>query len=497
MRFIVKDMDIATGDVQVVLLNQQDAERLSLHHMDRLEVRMGKKKTIAVLDIAESSKAVKPGDIGLFEETLDALDAEQGDKVSLKPAARPKSLDFIKKKLDGKELTRSEVRHIVEDIVNDRLTYIELTSYVTANYARGLSIKEVIFLTEAMVDTGVKIRKAAKVVCDLHSIGGVPNNRTTMIIIPIIAAAGLKIPKTSSRAITSPAGTADTMEVFCPVDLKKEQVEQVVKDTNGCIVWGGAVHLAPADEKIVRVEHPLRLDAEGQMLASIMAKKASVQSTHLLLELPIGEGTKVRDRKDAQHLKGRFEQLAKGLGINLKTMICEEHEPVGNGIGPVLEARDVVWILQDHARQPYDLREKSITMAGVLLEFAGKARKGKGKGMATEILESGKAYEKFSEIVEAQGGKMRSPSQLVPGKHSFEVKAKRSGTVKSIDNVLIARIARYAGCPRDKKSGIYLHVHVGDKVKKGDTLFVIYSEAERFLESAKKLWEEQGGLLVR
>jgi len=497
MEFKVKDMDIATGDVQIVLLNQIDTDRLDLHHMDRLEVWSGKRKTIAVLDIAESSKAVKPGVIGLFEEVLKALDVKQNNIVKIKVAERPKSIGFIRKKLEGKELTKPEINAIVRDIVNDQLTYIELTSYVTGNYANGMSDREIVDLTEAMVATGIKLKKAAKVVCDLHSIGGVPGNRTTMIVVPIIAAAGLKIPKTSSRAITSPAGTADTMEVFAPVALNKRKLERLIRDHNGCIVWGGAINLAPADEKIIRIEHPLKIDAEGQMLASIMAKKASVRSTHLLLELPIGKGTKVTNRKHAAHLKRSFERLGRKLGIKMCTSITEERQPIGNGIGPVLEARDVLWVLQNDPCQPLDLRKKSLRLAGQLLEFAGGAKKGEGLRKATKLLNSGAAHTSFDNIVKGQGGRLKTPGELRPGAYKFNVRSPKTGRVKSIDNMEISRIARFAGCPRDKRAGVYLYKHVGDRIKKGDLLFTIYAHSKRYLQSAVSSWKERGGILVR
>ena len=486
MKFKVKDVDIATGDTKIVLLNQIDAEKMDIHHSDRVVITKGKRKTVAVVDIGESSKAVKPGSIGLFEEVLDALNAKNNDTVDIKLGKKPKSIDFIKKKLEGKELTAGEIKEIVSDIVNDSLTYIELTSYVTANYAEGMSKREIYDLTKAMVDTGVKIKPPRKPVADIHSIGGVPGNRVTMVVVPIVAAAGVMFPKTSSRAITSPSGTADTMEVLAPVVENKRTLEKILKEVGAFIVWGGAINLAPADDKIIKIEHPLQIDAEGQMLASIMAKKSSVGSTHLLMELPIGPHAKLKTKREAIHLKKQFEFLCRKLKIKIMTIFARGEVPIGRGIGPVLEARDVLWVLQNDECGPRDLREKSLDYSGKLLELVGKAEKGKGYKMAKKLLESGAAYKKMIEIIEAQGGKVITPGQLKPARFCKDIFAKSSGKVASINIHAIAKMARMAGCPRDARAGVYLHKMVGESVKKGERIYTVYAEGINSLKEAVK-----------
>jgi len=365
MKLKVKDMDIATGGVPVVILNQKDAQEMDLHHMDRLIIKKGRKKTVAMLDIAESKKAVPPGHIGFFEEVIDVLAARHGDKVTIEIAAKPESVAYIKKKLDGKHFTPSELRTIVQDIVDNKLSDVELTSFVLAGYTRGMNMKEVAALTHAMSETGYKVKFGKYPIVDMHSIGGVPGNRTTMIVVPILVAAGCIMPKTSSRAITSPAGTADTMEVLCSVSLPLKKLKKIINDVGGFIVWGGSVKLAPADDKIIRIEHPLSIDAEGQMLASIMSKKASVGSTHLLIEIPTGKGAKVRNLKHAKHLRRHFGELGTALKIKIKTIITDGSRPIGQGIGPVLEARDVIWALKCQECAPQDLVKKSLYLAGL------------------------------------------------------------------------------------------------------------------------------------
>lgn len=496
MKLRVKDMDIATGDIEVVILNQQDAHELDLHPMDRLVVKKGAKSTIAILDIAESKKAVPPGHVGLFEETIDAINAKNGDTVHIEIAQKPESLAHIKKKLDGQRLNPVEIAKIVDDIVHNRLTDIELTSFVIASYAKGMHRTEIIALTKAMAQSGDKLTFNKYPIVDFHSIGGVPGNRTTMLVVPILVAAGCIVPKTSSRAITSPAGTADTMEVLAPVSLPITKLKKIINDVGGFIIWGGAVNLAPADDRIIRIEHPLSIDAEGQMLASIMAKKYCVGATHLLMEIPIGQGSKVKDKQQAKHLARHFGELGHALGIKMKTLITDGSQPVGNGIGPILEARDVLWALKCSDCAPQDLVKKSIWMAGILLEFAGKAKKGKGEATAERLLKTGAAFGAMTRMVEAQGGKMPDPEKLTPAKQSYILEAKKSGIIKSINNTLIAKAARLAGAPVDPDAGIYLVKHTGDTVKKGEPILTIHARSKHKIDYAIKTINEHGVIVI-
>ncbi|MDP7141645.1 MAG: AMP phosphorylase [Candidatus Woesearchaeota archaeon] len=497
MKFKVKAMDITTGNTLVAILNSKDAAKFDLHVLDRIKIRKNRKNIEAVLDIGKSLKAIPSGSIGLFEETLEALNAKQGDIINICLAKKPLSLQYIRKKLDGGTLSKKEIEEIINDIVNNRLSSIELTYFVSACYTHALDTKETIMLVKAMVNCGSTLKLNKYPIIDKHCIGGVPGNRTTMIIVPIIAAAGLTIPKTSSRSITSPSGTADTMEVLTNVCLNLNQMKRVVNKTNGCIVWGGSLNLAPADDKIIKVERPLEINAESQFLASIMAKKMSVSSTHILIDIPVGKSAKLEGMKLAKNLKKDFIRLAKKLKRKIKVMITDGSQPIGNGIGPALEARDVLYVLQGDYRQPNDLRKKSIEMAGKILEMGKKAKPGQGKKKALEILESGQAYKKMKEIIKAQGGGITDSENIKLGRYAYDVTSKKSGRIKYIDNKIITRIARVAGAPKDKKAGIYLYNHIGDRVKKGDKLFTVYSDGKEQLKFAKEVVKESSAIVLK
>jgi AMP phosphorylase len=498
MRLLVKDMDIATGGPLVVILNEKDASFLDLHHGDRVKLTKGKHKVVAAIDIAETTRSVSPGKIGLFEEVLDRLHIQHQTspkvKVSLQP--KPVSIYHIRKKLDGKELSRDEIYHIMEDVTQGRLTSIELTYYVAGNYMKGMSMKEICSLTKAMIETGDQLKPRGKLVVDKHCIGGVAGNRTTLGVVPILLAAGLTVPKTSSRAITSPAGTADTMEVLCEVTFNKKKLQHIIQKIGGCVVWGGSMNLAPADDLIINVEHPLSIDAEGQLLASIMAKKGSVSATHVLIDIPIGKGAKIESRKKALKLKKRFEELGRLMGMKTFVVITDGSQPIGNGIGPALEARDVMWMLKNDPRQPLDLRKKCVELAGILLEITGKARKGQGKKIAEEVLHSGKAYKKMWDVIIAQGAKLKVTDNIKLGNHTHDITSWKTGKIKSINNKSIAKIARVAGCPRDKQAGVYLHKHVGDRVKKGEKIMTVYVENKERLQYAKKIFKVVNGIVI-
>ncbi len=490
MKFRVKDMDIATGGIFVAILNKNDAKKLDLHSGDRILVHDHGEEITCILDISESAKAVPEGKIGLFEEVLAKLKVKEGATLEIKLTGKPESVKHIRDKLFGKRLTYEELYHIMDDITNDRLTAIEKTYFVAGGFANGWSTGEIVDMTRAMVETGDKL-KFKGVTCDKHSIGGVPGNRTTMLVVPIVAAAGLTIPKTSSRAITSPAGTADTMECLANVELSEARIQSVVKKVGACIVHGGAMNLAPADDKIIEVEHPLSIDAEGQLLASVMAKKYSVSADYVLTDIPMGKSTKATNKREAQHLKKMFMLIGKKLGMKVQVIITDGSQPIGNGVGPLLEAEDVMKVLHNDPTAPPDLRKKALMMAGILLEMTGKYKP--GLKVATQILESGKALAKMNEIIDAQGRQKK----LKRGEFTFPLQSQKRGMVREIDNEIIAKIARLAGAPEDKGAGLYLQKKVHDLVKKGDLLYTIYAESKFRLHLAQEFAQEKSGYEIR
>jgi thymidine phosphorylase len=293
-----------------------------------------------------------------------------------------------------------------------------------------------------------------------------------MVVVPIVAAHGLMIPKTSSRAITSPAGTADTMEVLARVDLDVEQMKNVVTSCGGCLIWGGHVNLSPADDILISVERPLSLDTPEQMVASIMSKKLAAGATHLLIDFPVGPTAKVANAAEAMRLRKLFEFVGDHFGINVEVVNTDGRQPIGRGIGPVLEARDVMAVLGNEPGAPADLREKSLRLAAHLLEYDPQLRGGAGYARAKEMLDSGAALKTMERIIDAQGPSV-CRSDL--GALTAEVLATDDGVIASIDCLRINRLARTAGAPIDKGAGIDLFKKIGDRVEKGEPLYRIHA----------------------
>lgn len=397
------------------------------------------------------------------------------------------AIDAIKKKLTGKELSYREIFAIMDEISNNRLGPVLTTYFAAAGFTEGFSDEELYFLTKAMVETGPSLHFHG-IVADKHSVGGVAGTRTTMIVVPIIAAAGYQIPKTSSRAITSPAGTADTMEVLAPVIFVPRQIERMVDKVGGCIVWGGHVGLAPADDIIIQVEQPLAFESFDKIIVSIMAKKVASGATHLVLDVPVGKTMKVQHEKDAELIKRKFTLLAKRFNIELFVDINSIRQNAGRGIGPALEARDVLSVLEQREDRPIALEEKALRLAGELISLCQtkqQREKQTGDDVARNLLTSGKALEAFRKIIHVQGGNPDITSDRVHiSHHTHELKASHSGIVHAMENQQITVICRILGCSQDKKAGIYLNTKLDEKVDKNDILCTLYSSDEWRLKEA-------------
>ncbi len=471
--------------IPVAMLNSKTAEKIGVRTQDRISLETFSsrpKKLSTILDTVEN--LVKENEVAVSSEIKKIMNLKKGQFLDVNLAPTPKSLEFIKNKLNGKRLTEKQLEEIIRDIVSNSLSEAEVALFVSVMYRQGMNLDETTSLIEAILDSGNTLNFGKKIVVDKHSIGGIPGNRTTPIVVSICAAAGLIMPKNSSRAITSAAGTADTIETIAQVDFSLSELKKIVSKTNACMVWGGSLNLVPADSKIIAVEKALNLDPEAQMLASIMSKKLAVGSKYILIDIPYGETAKVTKEK-ALHLKTKFQQLGRYFKRNLKVVLTDGSQPIGNGVGPALELKDVIAVLDPSKKGPKDLEKKSVFLASQIMEMAGKTKKGKGKFLAEAILYSGKAFAKFKEIIEAQKGKVR---EIPFAKFSKKIISKKSGTVLKIDNKKINQLARVAGCPADKYAGVYLFKKVKDKVRKGEALLEIYAESRPRLREATEFY---------
>jgi len=392
----------------------------------------------------------------------------------------------IQKELLGKKLTYHEIFQLMDTISHHHLSDILTTYFVAASFKKGYTHEELYYFTKAMVETGKRLHFQG-IIADKHSIGGVAGTRASMIIVPIIAAAGFKIPKISSRAITTPSGTADAMEVFAGVEFTVEQIEKIVNEVGGCICWNGRLGIAPADDILVHVEEPLAFESFDKIIVSIMAKKIAASTTHLVLDIPIGKTMKIIHEKDAQVVAHKFQMLGRKFGMKVIVTINKTYEPAGTGVGPALEARDVLRVLEQTADRPLALEERALYLAGTLLDLCYKEAQTKKSGMeeAQKILTSGAALQKFKDIVRAQGGSdhiSSSTMKLMNKKHT--IYSTQTGYVKEINNHNLNSIAKMLGAPIDKYAGIVLLKKRGDVVKLRDPLAELYTKKEYLLNEA-------------
>jgi thymidine phosphorylase len=419
-------------------------------------------------------------EIGLSDGAWHQLAASEGAPIGIDHAPPVLSLGDVRGKIYGRRLDIAALRPIMKDIEAGRYSNIQLSAFITACAAQPLDHDETCALTQAMVEAGERISWPRHPVVDKHSVGGLPGNRTTPIVVAIAAACDLTIPKTSSRAITSPAGTADTMETLAPVDLDIAAMRRVVEKEGGCVVWGGAVHLSPTDDVLIRIERVLDIDSEGQLVASILSKKIAAGITHLVVDMPVGPTAKVRSHGAADALAVSLADVGEAHGLKVRTVVSDGTQPVGRGIGPALEARDVLAVLMNAGDAPADLREHAVALAANILELGGAAPGNGGRDLAMRTLADGKAWVKFQRICEAQGGMRRPPV----ARQQHQVAAPRAGRVWCIDNRRLARIAKLAGAPEDRTAGIDLHIRVDTRVEAGQPLYTVHADTPGQIEYA-------------
>lgn len=481
VRLTGKVLDI---EYRGVLLNREDARTIGVLDGDRVELVNEEKKTAAQAFVTTTATMLPQGTAGVYQVTNRRLELEGSEQIEIRAVGRPASIDFIKKKMDGGRLTMEETRSIVREIVDDTLSPGEVSAYIVGTYINGLDMDEIEYLTRATVATGDQLSFASRPIVDKHSIGGVPGNKITLLVVPMIMAAGLKCPKTSSRAITGAGGTADLMEAIAPVTFTASELQAMTEKAGGAIVWGGATNIAPADDKIILYEYPLKIDPHGQMLASVMAKKFAVGADLVVIDIPVGRYAKVASIDEGRKLARDFMELGDRLGMKVECALTYGETPIGRSIGVNLEVAEALSILKG-LDTPDSLIQKSAAIAGIALEMAGKVQAGTGTDAALDLLRNGKADAMMQKIIEVQGGDPGvTADDLPPGDHAFTVNAPDTGYVVEMDNRALITIARAAGAPHDHGAGILFHKKQGQHVKRGDPIFTIHADRSWRLQKA-------------
>lgn len=461
-----------------VLLNPDDCILMGVDDGDRVRVE-GERQFVALVSVSKT--LAEPGHVLLTDKVLRACSVTPGDRVTVISSSGPDSVRTIRRKMDGQPVSEDQLAELVSDVMGGRLSRLEVSSWLTALYIRGMDIGEIASYARVMASTGRHLDFGERRVFDFHSFGGVPGNKITPIVVSIVASEGLIIPKLSSRAISSPSGTADFVETFCRIDLDSDEVASITDSVGGVFSWTGATDIAPAGDAFITVQRPLGIDPRPQMLASIISKKLAAGCTDLVMDIPTGTGTKVPTIDMANSYARDLMDLGEALGINVECAVTYADQPLGNAVGPALEARECIETLEDDDSHP-DVSDKACVCAGMILEMAGIPS---GVARAHEVLSSGRALSKFRGIVAAQGGSADiSSSDISVGRFSHDILAERSGFVISISNKAVVAVAKAAGAPSDHGAGVVIHRKRGAKVSEGDVIMTVYAQTEEKLRHA-------------
>ncbi len=475
----VKVLENIDTRAEIVFISPEDNDPRDAQ-TELAQLILDKKRKLVQVVISDD---VLKGEIGIPKKLANKLHLETGSKITITSRRRPVSYPLIMKKYEKQKWSGEDLRTIIDDMYQGNVSDLEYAAFTLAMQYESLDMDETEQLTRAFTLHGETI-EFNEPVYDKHSIGGIPGNKVSLLIVPIIAAAGLLIPKTSSRAITSPSGTADTMEVLCDINFSAQEILEIAPKTRGMLIWGGQLNLAPVDSEIItRVERPLSLDPESVIIASILSKKLSTGVKHMVLDMPTGAETKMLTRNDSKQLSHLFVEIGRRVGIEVECALTYADQPVGHAIGPALEAREAISTLM--GKGPRSVLEKSIELSGILFEMAGLAQRGRGSQMADEIVKSGKAIKKFWEIVEVQGGTANiALSDIEVGQYTAKINAQEDGYISHLSNSQIKVIASALGCPSDKKSGMIIQRKAGEFVKKGDMIMELFSSRENALDAA-------------
>ncbi|HKL44315.1 MAG TPA: thymidine phosphorylase [Candidatus Absconditabacterales bacterium] len=489
----VKKLGIRDGEELIVVLNEIDALNYGLNAFDKVEILKGKDTLVVNLDTTK--ELVRVGEVGIFDDVLDKISLENNSLVNIKFTKRSNtSVNAIRKKMQGKAIDEKEINSIIKDISQNKMIDSLMTYYVASSFFYPTSNKEMYLTAKAMAENGIMFKYPKfEIVADKHCIGGVPGNETTMILIPLIASLGIKIPKNFSKAITSPAATGECVSVLMDISFDKKGIEKLIKKNNCCLVRGGSLDLAPADDTLIQIQYPLSMQNIAKVVSSIMAKKYAMGITHSLIDIPMGPTAKVKNMKEAKEWKKKFEIVGKGLGMKMSVQITDAKQPIGAGIGAVLQVREVLRVLQQHEKRPDDLEKKAVFLASKIIENVGMAKGKEAEKLAYGQLVSGEAWKYMQKIIKAQNGKNpdQKSEELKLAKNKKEILVEKSGTVKNIDMKFLNDVCRTLGAPLDLKAGIYLDNKVGDKVKKGDVLCTFYSDDELKINLALKMMKKR------
>jgi pyrimidine-nucleoside phosphorylase/thymidine phosphorylase len=412
-----------------------------------------------------------------------------------------RAIDVIRKKRDGVELSRAEIEGLVNAYTKGGIPDYQVSAWLMAVVLKGMTRAETAVLTDAMLHSGdvldlssLPLRKV-----DKHSTGGV-GDKTSLVLAPLAAAAGVAVPMISGRGLGHTGGTLDKLEAIPGFNVNLPVAEfRHVLEVCGCAMIGQTAEIAPADRKLYALRDVTgTVESPFLICASIMSKKLAEGIDALVLDVKTGSGAFMKSENDAAFLAELMVETGERMGKQVVALITDMDQPLGNMIGNALEVVEVVEVLRGGG--PEDLRELCLELAGWMLRLGGVSKTvAEGKQESAKLISSGKALEKFRQMVELQGGDARvinDAKRLPQAQHTMQVASSKVGYVRSIQCEQVGTACVILGGGRERKEdsvdpavGIVLHKKVGDRVDIGEPLATIYYNAEARAALARQLTE--------
>lgn len=413
-------------------------------------------------------------------------------------------VDIIEKKRDGYALTEQEVAHFIQLYKDGEIPDYQAAALLMAIYFRGMTREETVQLTLAMAHSGLMmdLSDITDYVVDKHSSGGV-GDKTTLIVLPLVAACGVPVAKMSGRGLGFTGGTLDKLESIAGYRVSLSDAEfRALAKQHGLVLCGQTSVLAPADGKLYALRDvTATVPSLPLIAASIMSKKLAAGANGIVLDVKWGNGAFMHTLEEARELAQMMANIGADAGRDVAALLSDMNQPLGYAIGNALEVQEAIETL--HGGGAPDLREHCLTVAWHMLRLAGRGKRWQDEGETRRMLEAklanGEAFAKFRTMVEAQGGDVRmvdNPALLPQAQHTRTLDAERGGYVAACEALRVAQASLALGAGREKKEdpvdhavGVVVHVKVGDKVQQGDRLATVYANNTAHLETAVSLVE--------
>ena len=487
----VISFDIQNWSWHIVMLNSEQAADYWIKDDDKISLI--RKWEEFVVDVVLTDKYVRANEIGVTNDFLAEYPIMQWDTVLVSFVKNnPLSMQAIRKKLLWKKISDEEIDAIIEDIKEKKIHDLVLAYYVATSFFYKSDVHELAYTTKATAYSWDMYR-FPWIVAWKYCIWWVPGNETTLVVIPILASLWLTVPKSFSKAITSPAATGECVNVLMDIEFDKQEVIRITDKVWACLVWNEKLNLAPVNDRIIKVSAPLWMEPYARMISSIMAKNYAMWINHCLIDIPMWPTAKVATLSDARRVAKRFKEIWEYLGIKMDVQITDGKQPIGKWIWACLQAREALRILQQHSERSKDLEDKCIFLASRLLLLCGVADSMENaQKLAIAQLKNWEARKKLQEIIKAQNWNPNIKSEDIElGKFSYDVVAQKDCVIKKVDMKLLNTMVRWLWAPKEYRAWIYLHKKLWDKVKKWQVIYTMYSPSENKMNLVKEMQEKK------